>query len=243
MDSSYVYVKKSSSEKGNVSATDFKKQLYDYLLILDFEAVWNTDEKWPPEIIEFPTVILNVQTLQIEGEFQKFLKPNINTKLNQYCIDVTGIQQEWVDKGISLEETLLQYDTWLRSSGIVTDKQNVPTFAMVTCGDWDLKTMLPTQCQRESIKSPDYLHNFINIKLLFAEFYKTKEKGMAGMLKDLGIELTGRHHSGIDDCRNISKIVKRMIQDGCLIKKTIHDKKKKKRYAKKVDSSSNQEKK
>jgi len=30
---------------------------------------------------------------------------------------------------------------------------------------------------------------------------------MAGMLNILGMKLDGRHHSGIDDCRNIAKIV------------------------------------
>jgi ERI1 exoribonuclease 3 len=28
------------------------------------------------------------------------------------------------------------------------------------------------------------------------------------------MSLDGKHHSGIDDCKNISKIVKRIIEDG-----------------------------
>lgn len=41
---------------------------------------------------------------------------------------------------------------------------------------------------------------------------------MAGMLKNLKLELKGRHHSGLDDCRNITQIVKRLIQDGAILK-------------------------
>uniref|UniRef100_A0A7S4KAW0 Exonuclease domain-containing protein n=2 Tax=Odontella aurita TaxID=265563 RepID=A0A7S4KAW0_9STRA len=37
---------------------------------------------------------------------------------------------------------------------------------------------------------------------------------MAGMLRELGMELRGRHHSGIDDCRNIARICERMLKDG-----------------------------
>lgn len=35
------------------------------------------------------------------------------------------------------------------------------------------------------------------------------------MLTVLKMELQGHHHSGIDDCRNIARIVVRMVEDGC----------------------------
>jgi len=37
---------------------------------------------------------------------------------------------------------------------------------------------------------------------------------MAGMLNYLRLPLEGRHHSGIDDCRNISRIARQMLKDG-----------------------------
>ena len=37
---------------------------------------------------------------------------------------------------------------------------------------------------------------------------------MIDMLKILKINLTGKHHSGIDDTRNITKILLYMIKDG-----------------------------
>lgn len=37
---------------------------------------------------------------------------------------------------------------------------------------------------------------------------------MVGMLEYLGIKLEGRHHSGIDDTKNIAKILLRIISDG-----------------------------
>lgn len=50
--------------------------------------------------------------------------------------------------------------------------------------------------------------------LIFTLFYKIKSGTMVEMLNHLNIELEGFHHSGIDDCRNISKIMIRMIEDG-----------------------------
>jgi len=44
---------------------------------------------------------------------------------------------------------------------------------------------------------------------------------MASMLEILKIPLDGRHHSGIDDCRNIAKISQRMVKDGhCFTEKS-----------------------
>ena len=38
--------------------------------------------------------------------------------------------------------------------------------------------------------------------------------GMEQMLEALDLELVGRHHSGIDDARNIAKIVLKLIECG-----------------------------
>ena len=54
----------------------------------------------------------------------------------------------------------------------------------------------------------------IDVKAEFEYFYKTKAGGMAGMLNKLGMKLEGRHHSGIDDTRNIAKIILHLIESG-----------------------------
>lgn len=41
-----------------------------------------------------------------------------------------------------------------------------------------------------------------------------KAYGMTGMLERLGMEVKGRHHSGIDDSRNIARILRRVVSDG-----------------------------
>jgi inhibitor of KinA sporulation pathway (predicted exonuclease) len=72
-----------------------QEQKYDYLLILDFEATCDKDRSIgsSPEIIEFPTVILNTKTLQQEGEFQRYVRPTVNPILSKFCTELTGITQ------------------------------------------------------------------------------------------------------------------------------------------------------
>jgi len=43
---------------------------------------------------------------------------------------------------------------------------------------------------------------------------------MTDMLAFLGLELKGRHHSGIDDCRNIAQVLIRMLRDGAVLAET-----------------------
>jgi ERI1 exoribonuclease 3 len=201
-------------ENNNNNASDSSlhpQQKFDYLVVLDYEAVCDMQRKnW--EVIEFPSVILNTKTLKVESEFQMFVKPVINVPLNHICVEITGIQQDWVDKAPLFPEVFEKYQHWLYENII---KDTTKTFCYVTCGDWDLKTMLPTQCQLSGLQSyPDYFKSWINIKDVFNVRYKSKITGMAGMLKNLKMELIGHHHSGIDDCRNITRIAVRMIEDG-----------------------------
>lgn len=101
---------------------------------------------------------------------------------------------------------------------------NPSALAFVTCGDWDLKTMLPQQLglsfADDATKKHDAEHvlfkRWINIKRSFHNVYGGKRRpgGLMSMLKALAITHEGRHHSGIDDCKNLLSIVERMRQDG-----------------------------
>ncbi len=85
-------------------------------------------------------------------------------------------------------------------------------FCFVTCGDWDLKTALPANCNYLQLSYPDYLKRWINIKSYFEATMRKRGSGMASMLQDLNLQLDGRHHSGIDDTRNIAKILRELIK-------------------------------
>jgi hypothetical protein len=40
-------------------------------------------------------------------------------------------------------------------------------FIFVTCGDWDLRTMLPGQCKSFNLNRADYFNKWINIKKVY----------------------------------------------------------------------------
>lgn len=187
--------------------------------VLDFEKTCEDREKdstWgPQEIIEFPSVLLSTSSNDIVGQFESFVKPVVNPALTAFCSELTGITQEQVNSASSLKEVLEKHHKWLREHAPEEDK-----CIFVTCGDMDLKTSLPQDPNIVGEELPKCYQRWINIKKEFGSFYtqwfkKGKQaRNMTDMLERLEIPLGGHHHSGIDDCRNIAKVVQRMIAEG-----------------------------
>ena len=190
-----------------------------YICILDFEATcWNDNgigignkDKSQIEIIEFPSILYKLQNNKLEkiGEFHEYVKPIIHPILSEFCVKLTGIKQETVDKADIFPNVFNRHYKWLSSS-----IPNLDNLLFLTCGAWDLKIQLPRELNNKRLKKNEAYLNFINIKDEFEYFYKSKAYGMDGMLKYLKMSLDGKHHSGIDDCRNISKILIKMVEDG-----------------------------
>lgn len=195
-------------------------QPLEYLVILDFEAT--CDDKSPPspqEVIEFPSVLLATATLEIVDEFASFVRPQHHPRLTKFCREFTGIRQADVDAAPLFVAVLQRHLEWLQSHGLsVATRTSGPRYALALCGDWDLGTMLPLQCRAcvpPLAAIPPPYRQWVNLKRPFAAcFGVSKAPGMAGMLQMLGLELAGRHHRGIDDCRNIARIARELIQRG-----------------------------
>ena len=59
------------------------------------------------------------------SETQHYVKPKIHPKLSEFCKKLTAITQEQVDNGADIRGTLLLYDQWLRSNGLLRDNTSV----------------------------------------------------------------------------------------------------------------------
>ncbi len=85
--------------------------------------------------------------------------------------------------------------------------------------------MLPMQLAASGFGDtpPPVFRCFINIKDAFTAHYGQQPRGMAEMLKLLKLPLEGKHHSGIDDCRNIARCAVAMLRDGCEMSVTVSE--------------------
>ncbi|XP_042282034.1 ERI1 exoribonuclease 2 [Thunnus maccoyii] len=221
------------------SSTGLKKavvsnQIFSYLIVIDFESTcWREKNNYSQEIIEFPAVLLNTSTGEVESEFHTYVQPQERPVLSEFCTELTGITQMQVEAGIPLQICLSRFSRWLQNlqlqMGVVfpnrqqrcsapSPSQKLCTF--LTWSDWDLGVCLQYECKRKQIHKPDVLNSWIDLRSTYRLFYNRKPKGLNGALQDLGIQFSGREHSGVDDARNTAQLAARMMRDGCVMKIT-----------------------
>ncbi|KAL2086511.1 hypothetical protein ACEWY4_017570 [Coilia grayii] len=207
------------------------KQYFPYLIIIDFESTcWKEKNNYGQEIIEFPAVLLNTSTGEVESEFHTYVQPQEHPVLSEFCTELTGITQTQVEAGVPLAICLSRFTRWLQTlqqeRGVAFVRGGKAPLvagspcAFVTWSDWDLGVCLLYECKRKQICKPEALNSWIDLRATYKLFYDRKPKGLNGALQDLGIEFSGREHSGLDDARNTARLAWRMIIDGCFMKIT-----------------------
>ena len=186
--------------------------LFDYYLIIDFEATCNDgpSKSWPAEIIEFPAVLLDCRTGRTEGEFRTFCRPVMEPILTEFCTELTGIRQQDVENAPLFPEVLASFQQWLQSRGLGSEY----SFAIVTDSPWDMAYYLRNQCRYCGIEFPHFARYWVNVRKVFAGFYSTPRIPLRMMIWVIGRRFIGRSHCGIDDARNIACVVRRLLQDG-----------------------------
>ncbi|XP_064617542.1 ERI1 exoribonuclease 2-like isoform X2 [Liolophura sinensis] len=202
-------------------------QLFQYLVVIDFESTCWKDQKFrTQEIIEFPAVLLNTSSGICESEFHFYVQPCEQPVLSDFCKQLTGITQAQVEDGIPLSLCMKKFGHWIeklnREKNVLfnpgTPHPVKGTF--VTWSDWDLSVCLQYECKRKQIMKPAYLNSWIDLRATYRNFYSRKPNGLNGALQDLGIEFSGRQHSGVDDARNTAHLAWRMMRDGCILNVT-----------------------
>lgn len=185
--------------------TDLDK--YDRFLIIDLEATCcdrKTIKRHEMEIIEIGAVMLEAQNLTIVDEFQSFIKPIRHPILTQFCQQLTSITQIQVDSAPTYQEAIDPFKKWL---------YQYSNFIFGSWGDYDRKQF--EQDSKFHRGSYPISSEHINLKQLFTENQKLpKRYGMAQALELAKLELTGTHHRGIDDAKNIAKLMPYILGKG-----------------------------
>ncbi|KAL7635712.1 UNVERIFIED_CONTAM: hypothetical protein RMT77_013529 [Armadillidium vulgare] len=204
--------------------TTCPNQEYEYLLVLDFESTcWENDKTIPPEVIEFPVVLLDLKSGNILDEFQQFVFPTEHATLSDFCTKFTGITQGQIEKnGVPLSTAIGLFIKWLSNLSlkygfsVVPSKSRNKLATFTTWSDWDLGRCLKFECNRKSINKPSYFNYWIDLRALYKKFYKRKPEGLSAAMQDVGLKFEGREHSGLTDARNTARLSVKMAQDGCL---------------------------
>lgn len=189
---------------------DARSQEFQYFVVIDFEATCDRDKNpHPQEIIEFPSVLVNSMTGELEDCFQIYVRPTYNQLLSDFCKELTGIQQTQVDRGVLLSEALLMHDKWLEEKGI-----KHTNFAVVTWSNWDCRVMLESECRFKKIRKPPYFNRWINLKVPFQEVFGADRCNLKEAVQLAGLVWEGRAHCGLDDAKNTARLLTHLMHRG-----------------------------
>lgn len=206
------------------------RQPFDAYVVLDFEATCEADRHIADaEVIEFPMVLVDARTATPVAEFQRYVRPVKNPVLSRFCTELTGITQDMVRGRDPFPVVYSEALQFLAEAGL-GDAPPMRSYCVVTCGDWDLKTMLPAQLRVSGQQgTPLSFQRWCNLKKCMSQLGFGNGSGGGGpapplglsgipdMLQMVGLPMQGRHHSGIDDCRNLAAVLCALLRRGLVI--------------------------
>lgn len=171
-----------------------------HLLVIDLEATCCDDNlfaRTEMEIIEIGAVMVQSANHQPVDEFQAFVRPLRHPALTHFCRDLTSITQSDVDCAQQFSVVLTDLLTWAA---------DYSPYTFCSWGDYD-RIQFQRDCDRHSIDYPfGDLH--VDLKREFAPADTGhRNMGVLAALNSVGLSFVGSHHRGIDDARNISRLL------------------------------------
>ena len=116
--------------------------------------------------------------------------------LSDFCKALTTIQQEDVDNAAHFNEVINDFQNWI-------DTEN--EYRLCSWGFYDRK-QFENDCAIFGLDT-EWLRWHISLKHQYWKIKALRRKvGLKAALAIEGFEMTGIHHRGIDDARNIAKI-------------------------------------
>jgi len=179
--------------------------------------------------------------LEIVDEFRRFVKPTWRPILSDFCKGLTGITQEQVDSAPLFSAVMVEFQHFMVKHGLIDGEtgERLVRFCWCSDGPFDVRDFVVKQCFISKIPMPSWLQgDILDIRTTVLEWLHSTQVEAANQgarahdwnnpgrrslnipaqLKVLGLpRFEGRHHSGIDDSRNLTKVVAELARrDVCL---------------------------
>ncbi|PPQ68968.1 hypothetical protein CVT24_000357 [Panaeolus cyanescens] len=184
-------------------------------------------------------------TLEIVNEFRTFVKPTWRPQLSDFCKELTGISQEQVDAAPTFSEVLVHLEAFLVDNGLIEEGtgKRLKKFCWCSDGPFDIRDFVVKQCFISQVEMPLWVQgDVLDVRSTVLQWMcaqadppttplsgtppsiaaTRRALNIAAQLQVLDLPpFEGRQHSGIDDTRNIAKVVTELARRGvCLLPNT-----------------------
>ena len=167
-----------------------------YYVVVDLEATCDDRGSIPreeSEIIEIGAVLVEGTSLRTIAEFQTFVRPVVHPRLTPFCTALTTITQADVEHALPFPAAAA------RLAAFGADA------VFCSWGNYD-RNQLAADARRHGI-APPLGPQHVNLKDEFAKLEGSRKRGNRDALARVGLEATGVHHRGLDDARNIARLL------------------------------------
>lgn len=170
------------------------------IIVVDIECTcW---ENFPPpnaksEIIEIGITPISLKGYSL-GESEGIIVKPTKSEVSDFCTRLTTLTPEFVATGISFREAIAK----------IKEKYRLDRNLWASFGEYD-KKKFEEQCKNEMVEYP-FANLWLNVKTLFAAQYGIS-KGTGKALEMMGMTFNGTQHRGVDDSRNIAKMLVKLL--------------------------------
>lgn len=176
-----------------------------YYLIVDLEATCSEGMVLFPreemEIIEIGAVLLDAASLEITASFEIFVRPVKHPKLTPFCTELTTITQLQVNGAPGYKEALRRFKAWFEPFG--------PS-RFCSWGEYD-RHQFQRDCQRHHVSYP-FRSRHLNLKTAYSQALGLpKRLPMEDAMLHLNLPPEGTPHRGIDDARNMARLMQKLL--------------------------------
>lgn len=169
-----------------------------HYLAVDLEATCDHKD-WPrdqAEIIEIGAVLVDAATLAEVARFQTFVRPVLHPTLTPFCVELTHITQADVDAAPGYLDAVAAMQAAVLA---------VPAPLFCSWGSFDAN-LFRLEGERRGLPSPFAAH--WNVKSAFTDRARTRRRyGLRRALERVGLEFEGTPHRGLDDARNVVRLL------------------------------------
>jgi inhibitor of KinA sporulation pathway (predicted exonuclease) len=169
-------------------------------IIFDIEATcWrdNNTAFFRQETIEIGACKLD-EYGEITERFSQLIRPVLHPSLSLYCKDLTGIQQEEVNRAATFPTVIELFQDFI--------DPYEDDYVLVSWGSFD-KRQIVADCERFRMESDWIESYFLNLREQYRNLKKLKQAGgLRTTVKQEGFDFTGTNHRALADAENLAKI-------------------------------------
>lgn len=157
----------------------------------------NTLGYW--EIVSIGVVKYNINTKSID-KFYKVIKPKVQTILSERCIQITGLNQEEIDKGVDFKECMLSLAKWLGHGKIV----------FLSWGREDIRALKSNSKLKgnENQLIFQMRNNYVDFQKEFSYYHEKMNQvvSLTKALESCNKKFEGNQHNALNDAYNLYRV-------------------------------------